>query len=715
MDDDDMKNENQRTFAAPPADEEDTIDIGALIGTLWRGKWLIALVTLIVMLLAGYYAYSVAVPTYQSTAVVILQTKQDSVIDLQAVAGGFSGDSTEVNTEVEVLRSRGLAGKVVDRLNLIEDPEFNGQLREPSMVKALIARIRSFVPSRGTAAGTLDAELQKNRVRDNVIASLLSKVSVSNIRQSLVFNVTVETESPVKSARIADTIAELYILNQIEVKFEATEKATEWLSNRVSELQVELENAEKKVSDFTAQTQLVSVEGLQGLERQTKELRDRIASAELAQTTLDSRRTALTDAATVEEKLAAADDATLARIANGGLASASSQSTFDLRYDTISARVQADLNRANQQLMALNSSEVELSRQIARQGEDLIALQQLTREAEATRLLYEYFLTRLKETSAQEGIQKADSRVLSTSVVPGSPSAPKKSQILALAMILGAMIGSGLVLLREFRTSTFRTAGELEQHTGYTVIGQIPLIPTRKRQDTLSYLAEKPTSAAAEAIRNLRTSLMLSNLDKKPQVIVSTSSIPGEGKTTVSLSLAKFLSGLGKSVLLVEGDIRRRTLNEYFPSLPHTGIASVLNGDVKFSDAIHRPKSFEADVLAGEKTNVNAADIFSSETFKNFIAEMRVQYDFIIIDTPPVLVVPDARIIAQNADAILFSVKWDSTSKALVDESLRYFHNANQRVTGIVLNQIDEKGMKRYGYGGKSGAYAAYGTGYYET
>ena len=149
--------------------------------------------------------------------------------------------------------------------------------------------------------------------------------------------------------------------------------------------------------------------------------------------------------------------------------------------------------------------------------------------------------------------------------------------------------------------------------------------------------------------------------------------------------------------------------------MPRNGIASVLNGDVKFADAIHTPDGFGADVLGGEKTNVNAADIFSSDRFKSFISEMRDQYDFIIIDTPPVLVVPDARIISQNADAILFSVKWDSTNKGLVEESMRFFHNSNQRITGLVLSQIDEKGMKRYGYGGEYGAYGAYGKGYYDS
>jgi capsular exopolysaccharide synthesis family protein len=701
---------NQGGFEA----EEDTIDISALIGTLWRGKWIIALVTMCAVGLAIYYAYFKAVPIYRATAVVIMETSQDNVAGLPSIAGGLSGESTGVNTEVEVLRSRGLAEKVVERLNLIDDPEFNTSLRDLSLVESVINAIKSFIGSGMSDEMAQDEALQKNRIRDNVTEELLRQISVSNIRQSLVFNISAETQSSVKSAKIANTFAEIYIHNQLEVKFTATEQATEWLSNRVSELQIELETAEKKVKSFTAQTQLVSVEGLEALERQIKEMRDRISNAEISTIELENALSALNAAQTTDGKLVAANDATLSRIARDGLTSEASRNSFNLRYQTILDRVRTDIARSEQQLTAMRLSETDLGKQVESQGQDLIVLQQLSRESEATRLLYEYFLTRLKETSAQKGIQKADSRILSNAVVPAVPSAPKKAQIVALAMIFGAMIGAGLVLLREFRMSTFRTADDLESHTGFNVLGQVPLIPTRGRQDTLQYLSDKPTSAAAEAIRNLRTSLMLSSADKKPQVIVSTSSIPGEGKTTVSLSLAKFLSGLGKSVLLIEGDIRRRTLNEYFPTLPTTGIASVLNRDVDFADAIHRPKGFDVDVLAGEKTNVNAADVFSSDTFKEFIADMRKRYDYIIIDTPPVLVVPDARIISENADAILFSVKWDSTSKALLDESIRVFNNSNQRITGFVLSQINEKAMRKYGHGGKGGAFSQYGKGYYD-
>ncbi|WP_370302655.1 polysaccharide biosynthesis tyrosine autokinase, partial [Pseudooceanicola sp.] len=292
-------------------------------------------------------------------------------------------------------------------------------------------------------------------------------------------------------------------------------------------------------------------------------------------------------------------------------------------------------------------------------------------------------------------------------------SEPRKSLVLAMAGMLGLMLGVGLVLIREARKNTYRTARDLELSTGYTVMGQVPLLPARKRRDTVTYLATKPTSAAAEAIRNLRTSIMLSNVDRPPKVIVTTSSIPGEGKTMLSLALAQNFSGMGKKVLLIEGDIRRRVIGQYLGQAPKDGLLSVLSGTQPLSELVVHDDGIGADILIGEKTSANAADIFSSESFARLLAEAKREYDLIVLDTPPVLVVPDARIIAQNADVILFAVKWDSTSKSQVEEALRMFESVNQRVSGLILNHISPKGMKRYGYGGKYGAYSAYGRKYY--
>ncbi|WP_311201545.1 polysaccharide biosynthesis tyrosine autokinase [Sulfitobacter sp. W002] len=698
---------HQAPSASTSADE-DVIDLGALFSTLWRGKWLIALGVLVALLIGGYYAYIAATPLYRSTAVVILETNQDQIVDLQSVVGGLSGDTSEVNSEVEVLRARSLMRKVVDRLDLTRDPEFNVELQPES----LKSQIKSLV-GLGAPATVLSPEQEEQRIRDAVISKLLEAVTVRNVPLSLVFQVTVETESARKSALIADTIVDLYILNQIEVKFEATEQATLWLSERVAALQSKLEEAEAKASEFSAATELVSVEGLRALERQIKELRDRIATAQVNRSTQENRIEAMEEAGSRAEQADASNDPQLERFLPRVESDPEIAEAFDTRFQIVLQRSRSDLARADQQLAALRASEAELSAQISRQNEDLITLQQLTREAEATRVLYEYFLSRLNETSAQQGIQQADSRILSDAVVPNQPSAPRKSLILAMSAILGLLLSAGLILLREMRNNSFRTARELEGTTGYTVLGQIPAMPAASRAKVLQYLSDKPTSAAAEAVRNLRTSLMLSNVDNPPKVVISTSSVPGEGKTTNSLALAQNLLGLGKRVLLVEGDIRRRTLHQYFKDMPEKGIVSVLSGELALKDAIHRTQGFGADILGGEKSSTNAADLFASDRFRALIEEAREAYDMVIIDTPPVLVVPDARIIADQADAIIFTVQWDKTSKTQVEESLRMFHNSGQRITGLVLSQISPKGMKRYGYGGTYGAYSGYGAKYY--
>nr|WP_255572013.1 tyrosine-protein kinase domain-containing protein [Celeribacter sp. PS-C1] len=350
---------------------------------------------------------------------------------------------------------------------------------------------------------------------------------------------------------------------------------------------------------------------------------------------------------------------------------------------------------------------------IARQSDELIQLQQLTREAEASRLLYEYFLSRLKETSAQEGIQRADSRILSNAVLPGGPSEPRKSLILAMSIIVGAIIGIGGVLLWEMRQNGYRLSSELEEDTGMPVMGQLPIFPTSSRRDALEYLAAKPTSAAAEAIRNLRTSVLLSSMDRTPKVIMLSSALPGEGKTTVSFALAQNFVGLGKKVLLIEGDIRRRVFSQYLDVKDAKGMMAVLSGETSLAGAAIHDPVLGADILISEQTDVNAADILSSQQFKSFIDTARETYDIVIIDTPPVLVVPDARVVAQLADTVLFTVHWDKTSKTQLRDALRMFDMVGGRINGLVLNQIDPKGMRNYGYGDSYGAYGAYGSQYY--
>lgn len=695
--------------------EDDEIDLGALLHTLWRGKLWVILTALIGLLIGGYYAFEVAVPKYTANSVVMLESREAKVVDLDSVMSGISGDQGAINTEVEVIRARGLMEKLVRQMDLTSDPEFNSRLRpEPKFsIGKGVAMVRELLqgPPPEKPAPTA------REVLDATISNVLRAVSVSNVQRSYVFRLTVVTENPVKSAAIANQLAELYILDQLAVKFEATEQATSWLTERVAELQIALEQAESAAKEFNANTDLISIEALGGLNRQIKDLRERQMSAKRAVENADAQLALLKAAQSSGDRarmVSLVDDRALNRslelLEDGDTNSAM---IFDARFEDILNRAILNRERAANQNTALKTSIEELKIRIESQSNDLLELQQLRREAEASRLIYEYFLGRLKETSVQQGIQQADSRLLSNAVVPTSVSAPRKSMILALSLMLGLFTGAGAVLAREMSLTGIRTSEELERLTGKTVMGQIPKIPARRRKNVLKYLIEKPNSAAAEAIRNLRTSALLSNVDNPPKVIMSTSSLPGEGKTTQSLALTQNFAGLGKKVLLIEGDIRRRVFSQYFDIKEDKGLLSVLSGKATLEEAAVFNKELGADVLIGEKSSTNAADVFSSKKFSEFLDKAREDYDAVIIDTPPVLVVPDARVIGQSVDAILYTVKWDQTSRTQVREGLRMFETVNLKVTGLVLGQIDAKGMKRYGYGGEYGAYGAYGAKYY--
>lgn len=690
---------------------DDEIDLMALFGTLWRGKLWISLAAFVGLVIGGVYAAQIAVPKYTSTTTLAIEEEDTSLIDIPSAVGGLSADSEAINTEIEVIRSRGLLETVVTELSLLEDPEFNPTLVEPSLL------------SLGTLLSALNLTTKEEPSRQDLlneaVKRLGQRLGVAAKRQTYVITISVTTEGKGKSQLIANTIAETYRQDQVQVKFDTLNEGITWLSERVVELEAEIDDRDAALKKATSAADYINVEGLALMNAQARELTERLLGeerdAENAATNFALLASAI-DSRSVDLVLEATKDPTLNRLAQGRRTADiwAEGSPFMARLDLLATRARTDVERARTQVASLQDSVTTLEARVDDQAAKLGDLQQMSRELETVSVLYETFLTRLKETTIQQGVQSPDARILSKAIT-GVKVAPRSAMVVALAMILGAMVGAGIVLLRELKTDTFRNAEELEGATGEHVIGQVPLFPISARMDLLQYLKDKPTSAAVEAIRNMRTSLLLSNMDEPPKVIMSTSTIPSEGKTTQSISLAQNLSGLGKRVLLIEGDIRRRTLDEYFKQkASKEGLLSVITGEATLEDTVVFHERLNADVLVGEKSQVNAADVFSSEAFKKFLAQARATYDFVIIDTPPVLVVPDARVIGQHCDAIMYSVKWDSTSKAQVRAALNELRAVNLNVSGLVLSQIDAKGMKRYGYGDRGGAYGTYGGGYYD-
>lgn len=700
------------------AQEDDTIDLIGLAKSVWRGKFLLGFCVLVGLIIGGYQAYFVAVPKYAATTSLALQVRNQQVVDLSSVISGVSTDYTAMNTELVVITSRGILEAVVRELELNRDPEFNTALREvaPYSMAGIKARLRQVV--RGIEPrGEIDPDNQESVNR--AIGNLRRSATATIRNGTYIFNLRVVTEDPRKSAQIVNALAQAYIADQIDVKFQATENATSWLSARVVELEAEVVERQDQIKQMRADMDLISPEGIELLNQRVRDLRDRVdrSRADLEATEAQLARLREIRAGGDLRQIADSfEDPLLIRLLNqsGGTLSGEARETFLTRADTRLAAVENDVTRSRAQIQSLETSLLATERDASTEFDKLVQVQRAEREVESVRTLYETFLTRLKETSLQQGLQQADSRVLSEA--PGGfYVSPQKSRILAMSGILGFMVGLAIILGRQYLHAGFRTSTDLERKSGLPVIGQIPRLKIRSRKQLIPFLIENPTSAAVEAYRNLRTSILMSSLDNPPQIILSTSAVPGEGKTTNALSLAQNFAGLGKRVLLVEGDIRRQTLFEYFElSRNIGGLLTVLEGRKTLPEVVVHDERMGIDVLFGEKSTANAADVFSSATFGDFLQSLRESYDYIIIDTPPVLVVPDARVLGQHADALLFTVAWNRTGAEQIRESIRQLASVNVPVTGLVLSQIDAAGMKRYGYGDRYGAYAGYGKAYYD-
>ncbi|MCK8485392.1 Wzz/FepE/Etk N-terminal domain-containing protein [Aliiroseovarius sp. S2029] len=493
-----------------------------------------------------------------------------------------------------------------------------------------------------------------------VVSAVQDAISAHVQRNTRIFSVTVRSEDRVKAANMANALSSLYLQDQVDAKFQAADDAVRWLSDRVGDLRQDLTAREAAVAQARARMDLTSTEELAILNARLKDARARLQDV------------------------------------------------------TLRAERASDTERLALQKAALQNSIADLETAVEVQSADVTTLQELERDAQATRVLYETLLARLKEASAIRGLQQADARVLSPAA-PGTYLSPRKGLIMAVCAVVGMLLASVHVLWRQFVHAGFRSVEELEEATGRPVLGQVPHLPVTDRGALIPFLTDHPTAAAVEAMRNLRTSLLMSDIDQPPQVILVASAVPDEGKTTQAVALTHSLAGLGKRVLLIEGDIRRCTLRHYVPGPSKHGIMSVLTGDVALSDAVQHVPGLDADVLFGEASRTSAADLFASRRFEQLIGAARAGYDAVVIDSPPALVVPDARVMARHADAVLFTVGWNKTTRPQVAEALRQFAMVNAKITGLVLSQVRTEELARYGHGGTYAAYATYDKGYYGT
>lgn len=721
---------------------------------VWRGKFLVF--ACVLLMLVPTYLFLRQMPrTYTAETTLIIQAPEtnDVLTDRTAQMSPFRLNDDVMQTEVELLSSTMLARRVVDKLHLENDPEFNFALRPPSKFQQLKARIWPFgsettaedkePATEGPEAASgpnlspmAQAEMQKARI----VRIFSSHLQVLAKRRTYVINVAFSSEDREKAALIANTVAELYVLDRLEASFNEARQVSTWLGERMGSLQKDALAAESAVEQFRTQNNLRRTSGNQLTinDQQLSELNSRlvIARADLAQkqarlqqvrslgggrgldTSSDVLQAPLIQRLREQEAQKQRELSEAAKTYGDrhphivGLRADldSLRSNIGSEIRKISASVENDVAVAQAGVATLESQLHQLQDRTNVAGETTVRLRDLERQAEASRSLYETFLVRFKREGEQANMRRANARVVSLATIPTVPSAPKVGKIMSLMTFLSLVLGVALVFVLEKLDHTVRSADDAEDVTGLPVLALVPRQGRKGHGDetALDEVRRDRRSALSDAIRSLRTALLTGEKSKKPyRTILVTSSVPREGKTFVSMYLAATFARLDQKVLLIDSDVFRPRLHEAMGVSGERGLVQVLNGEVEAKDAIQPNVLGTMDFLpAGQGAQVS--DLLQSERLEALLAELLTVYPRIIIDSPPVLAVSDVRTVARLADAVIYLMKWGQTPRDGIRNGIKLLRSAEAHLAGVVLSQVDQQKHASYGYGDYGQYYGRY-------
>lgn len=724
-----LPNSVSSSSAGDPVNTFQLFDLKTVAGILYRRFWLI-LAGFVLTFSAIAYVTFTQTSIYRAQAVVQLDTTQNNVIDLGAIFGGMAGTTGVIDTEVLVIGSKSLLARVAERQKLIEDPEFNWTLHPPR--ETLIGGVRKSVlgffgqdtsvrdPFEGMTAEQKDAIIM-----ESVVQTLMGKVVVGRIGMTYLITIDVMSTSPETAARLADEVAEQYRVQQLEEKYEATRKATEWLQERVSGLREEVEDKERRVETFRAETGLLAAQGATLTEQQIAYMTGQRGTLQVehdqARARYESIRrqidsgvsveaisTTEVSASTLINDLKAQRAGIMRRVAD------LETRVGDRHPELISARnevadidrqINNEVNRIASNLESewrvaqqrLNSVQGEIARstsQLRGNNINLVRLRELERDAQTSRVLLEEFLARSKQTREQDALITADANILSRATVPHSPASPNKGLNLVIGILLGTMVGVGLALLAELFDMKISSTAEIEQKLGAPPIGSVPLIRTGNflglaQTNPADFLVENPLSAFAESIRYMRAAIAFSDLDSETKTVAITSSLPDEGKTSLVLSLGRMSAMSGSRTLVIDGDFRRRQLTEMAGLSPEIGFVEHLFGAGQLSDAIVKDRKTMLDILPLSLEGHTPHDVFGTRAFDDLLARLRSMYDLILIDTGPLLLMAEARVVAGKADKTILVVRWRHTARSAARQSIVLLRNFKADMLGVTLSMVD--------------------------
>ena len=717
--------------------------VGEYIRILIKRKWLVFGCLATVFSVVAIASLKMT-PVYEAGGTIAIN-KPDTSLNFQNSAT-FSldyFDPTELETEVKILQSDLLALQVIRELNLDRRPEFGG--------KSLNSTSLDLAPD----------PLQVDPARAaSVIGSFKGSLRVALSPNSRIIEVHYRSADPQMAANVVNTLMQTYVENNFKARFESTMQASDWLQKQLVDMQMKVETSQEKLVRYQKEHEIL------GIDEKSNIITAKLDELNKELTAAESERM---DKEAFYRLVESGDPDAVAASAGGLEEGGANTSSGSGLLETLRAR-EADLNiqaadlntqfgPSYPKLAQINNQLKEVNAQIQREmkkiaskvrGQYMTALQRenmlraalekqkqeanklnesaieynlLKRDSETYRALYEGLLQKLKEAGVSAGLKSNNFRIVDGARAPLGPIEPNIPRNLLFAFVLGSATGVGLAFLLEGLDNTIRTTEQAQMISGLAPLGMIPLGsksaregPNPKRlviassKEAVELVTQvRPQSQMAESYRALRTSLLLSNLGSPPKVIMVTSALPQEGKTTTSINCAVVLAQKGVRVLLIDADLRRPSIHKTLGMGPRTGLSNVLTGSTTVDQAITRTTVLpNLYVLPAGTPPPNPAELLASSNMRDVLEKLCEQYDHIIIDTPPSLSVTDAVVLSPRADAVVLVIRSGQTTKQALRRSRDILAQVNAKVVGVLLNAVDLSSPDYYYYYEYQGKYARY-------
>lgn len=706
------------------AEEDEALDLLAYWRVMQRRKWGVLGLAVFLTLLVAVVAFMMT-PIYSSTVTLLVEQNKAKLLSIDEIYSGVSSDQSHYQTQVELLQSNALMEAVVDRLKLTTNPLF------------VSAADHSWFKSFQETMGVGSAKLDEREIRKQVVESLAEMVSVEGSKKSQLIKVSVNSSDPVLAASIANTLADAYIETDLEARYKLTQKAADWMNSHLTSLKAQLEQSERALQSYREQHNLIDTKELllSGAAGQLEVMLKSLVEARMARAQAKSNLDQVLRARGNEVSMPVVQRNPLVASLLGTVSDQERKvSELSNRYGNLHPKLiqaQAELKQARRNLQiqvadvvnglereyeVARANEAALSAAVAESKQSIqgtnrkeFELVSLEREVKSNRDLYDMFMGRLKETSTASDLQSVVARVVDPATVSDVPIKPKKRMIVTLAFVLSLVLGVAIAFMLEYLDNSVRSAEDAERKLGLPLLAAIPKVEISGSRSAGLYYRDAPKSLFAEAIKTIRTGILLSGIDHPKKTLVVTSSVPGEGKSTVAIDLA-LAHAQTKRVLLIDGDMRRPSIAKVLGlDNSHPGLSMLVLGMEKLENCVYKIEGSTLDVLTAGSIPPNPLELLLSDRFKELLAELGERYDVIMIDSPPVQLVSDAVVLASMATGVIFVLKADATPFQFARRAIRTLQRSGASLYGVVLNQANFKNEEYYGGYGKYNYHTYYG------